>query len=82
VDYICVQRCLSIMVAVVNYCGPVATRLKTGKLAGSPSFEELLRTPHHRAQCGPLYPSCASLYSPLLLCFKTSNTSLSMYSLM
>jgi hypothetical protein len=50
-----VQKCLSTVVAVVNLCGPVATRLRTGKLVGSPSFEELPRTSHHRAQCGLMY---------------------------
>jgi hypothetical protein len=50
-----VQRCLRTVVAVTNLCGPVATRLRTEKLAGSPSFEELPRTSHHMAQYGPLY---------------------------
>jgi hypothetical protein len=54
-DYICLQRCLSIVVAVVNLCGPMVTRLRTGKSAGSPNFEELLKTSHHRARCRPLY---------------------------
>jgi hypothetical protein len=81
VDYIYVQRCLSTMVIVVNLCGPIATRLKTGKSAGSPSFEELPRTSYHRARCGLLYPSSASLCSSSPLCFKTPNTSFSMYSL-
>jgi hypothetical protein len=74
VHYICVQRCLSIVVTVVNLCGPMVTHLKTGKSAESPSFEELSRTSHHRAQCGPSYLSSASLCSSLPLCFKTSNT--------
>jgi hypothetical protein len=34
---------------VANLFGPVVTRLKTGKSAGSPVFEELPRTSHHRA---------------------------------
>jgi hypothetical protein len=55
VDYICVQRCLSTVVTVANLCGPVATHLKTRKSAGSPSFEELSRSSHHRARYGPLY---------------------------
>jgi hypothetical protein len=55
VDYFCVQRCLSIAVAVVNLCGLVVTRLRTVKSAGSPSFEVLPRTSHHRARCGSLY---------------------------
>jgi hypothetical protein len=81
-DYICLQRCLSTVVIVANLYGPVATHLKTKKSAGSPIFEELSSTSHHRARCGPLYPSSASLRSSLPLCFKTLNTSLSMYSLM
>jgi hypothetical protein len=81
VDYICLQRCLSTVVAVINLCGPVATRLKTRKSTRSPNFEVLPRTSHHRARCGPLYPSSASHCSSLPLCFKTLNTSLSMYSL-
>jgi hypothetical protein len=56
-----VQRRLNTVVVVANSCGPMATRLKTGKSTGSPSFEDLLRTSHHRARCGPLYPSSASL---------------------
>jgi hypothetical protein len=67
VNYICVQRCLSTMIVVVNSCGQMVTRLKTGKSTRSPSFEELSRTLHHRAQCGPLYPSSASLLFSLLL---------------
>jgi hypothetical protein len=55
VDYICVQRYLSTMVAMANLCGPMVTRLKTGKSARSPSFEKLLRTSHHRARYGSLY---------------------------
>jgi hypothetical protein len=69
------------MIAVKNLYGPMATRLKTGKSARSPNFEELSRTSHRRAQCEPLYLSSASLCSSLPLCFKTLNTSLSMYSL-
>jgi hypothetical protein len=70
------------MVIVVNLCGPMATRLKIGKSAGSPSFEELPRTSHYRARCRPLYPLSANICSSLPLYFKTSNTLLSMYSLM
>jgi hypothetical protein len=55
VDHSCVQRCLSTVDAVTSLYGPVVTRLRIGKSAGSPSFEELPRTPHHRARCGPLY---------------------------
>jgi hypothetical protein len=49
VDYFCVQRCMSIAVAVANLYDPVMTHLRTGKSAGSPSFKELPRTLHHRA---------------------------------
>jgi hypothetical protein len=76
-----VQRCLGIVVAVTNLCGPVVTRLKIGKSVESLNFEELPRTSYHRARCGPLYPSSASLCGSLSLCFKTSNTSLPMYSI-
>jgi hypothetical protein len=55
VDYISVQTCLSTVVAVENLCGLVATRLRTGKSVGNPSFEELPRTSHHIAWYGPLY---------------------------
>jgi hypothetical protein len=82
VNYIYVQRWLSTMVAVANLCGTVMTRLKTGKSAGSPSFEELPRTSHLRARYESLYRSNARLCSSLSLCFKISNTSLPMYSLM
>jgi hypothetical protein len=54
-NYICVQRCLSTVVAVANLCGPMVTCLKTGKSAESQCFEELSRTPHHKARCGTLY---------------------------
>jgi hypothetical protein len=80
VAHICLQRCLSTVVTVASLCGSVVTHLKTEKPAGSASFKELPRTLHHRAQCEPLYPSSASLCSLLPLCFKTLNTSLSMYS--
>jgi hypothetical protein len=56
-----VQICLSTVVAVANLCDPVATHLRTGKLAGNPSFEDLPRTSHHKARCEPLYPLSASL---------------------
>jgi hypothetical protein len=49
-----VQGYLSTMVAVANLCDPVMTQLKTGKSTGSPSFEELPMTSHHRARCGAL----------------------------
>jgi hypothetical protein len=70
------------VVVVANLCGPVVTCLKTEKSAGSPCFEELSMTLHHRARCGLLYPLSASLCSFLPLCFETSNTSLSMYPFM
>jgi hypothetical protein len=75
-----VQRCMSTVVDVINLYGPMMTHLKTGKSVGSLSFEQQPMTSHHRAQCEPLYPSNASLCSSLSLCFKTLNTSLSMYS--
>jgi hypothetical protein len=50
-----VQRCLSTIDAVASLYGPATTRLRTGKSAGSPSFEEMPMTPHHKARCGPLY---------------------------
>jgi hypothetical protein len=79
VDFYLLQRCLSIVVAVTNLCGPVMTHLRTRKSAMSPSFEELLRTSYHRARCGPLYHQVvASCISSAM--FKTSNTSLSKYS--
>jgi hypothetical protein len=61
------------VVAVVNLCGPMVTCLKTGKSAGSPSFEELPRTSHHRARCGPLYHRVL-VFCNDSACFKTSNT--------
>jgi hypothetical protein len=48
-------KCLSNAGVVVSLCGPVATRLRTGKSARSPSSEELLKTSHLRAQCRLLY---------------------------
>jgi hypothetical protein len=50
-----VQRCLGIVVAVANLCGPIVTCLKTGKSSRSPSFEELPSTSHHRARYSALY---------------------------
>jgi hypothetical protein len=50
-----VQRCLNTVDDVASLYGPAVTRLRTGKSAGSPNFEELSRTPHHRARCEPLY---------------------------
>jgi hypothetical protein len=50
-----VQRCLNTVDDVANLHGPAMTHLRTGKSAGSSSFEELPRTLHHRAQCEPLY---------------------------
>jgi hypothetical protein len=75
-----VQRCQSTVVVVTNLCSPMITHLRTGKSTRSPSFEALPRNLHHRARCGPLYPSSASLLYSLPLYFKTLNTSLSMYS--
>jgi hypothetical protein len=55
VDYICVQRCLSIVAVMTSLFGLMVTRLKTGKSTGSLNFEEQPRTPYHRARCEPLY---------------------------
>jgi hypothetical protein len=74
-----VQRCPSIVVAVTNLCGLVATRLRTGKSTGSPSFDELPRTSYHRTRYGPLYHRVLIFYNASAY-FKTLNTSLSMYS--
>jgi hypothetical protein len=74
-----VERCLNIAVAIANLCGPVATHLRTGKSAESPSYEELLSTSHHRAQCGPLYHRLL-VFCNASACSKTLSTSLSMYS--
>jgi hypothetical protein len=54
VDILYVQRCLSTVAVAVNLCGSMVIHLKTRKSTGSPNFEELLRTSHHRARCGPL----------------------------
>jgi hypothetical protein len=43
-----VQKCLNIVDDVASLYGPAATRLRTEKSTGSPSFEELPRTPHYR----------------------------------
>jgi uncharacterized protein YceK len=52
VDSNCVQRCSSIVTAVVSGCGPVVS-LKAGRRLGSPPRERSLRTSHHRADAGP-----------------------------
>jgi hypothetical protein len=46
---------MNIAGAVASSCGPVATRLRTEKSVGSSSSEEMLRTSHLRARCGPMY---------------------------
>jgi hypothetical protein len=54
-----------------SLCGPVATHRRIEKSPGSLSSEELSRTSHLRARCGPLYrrvPSFVSL--PLYLNFE------------
>jgi hypothetical protein len=73
------QRWLSTAVAVASLCGPVATRLRTGKSTESPSSKELSRTSHLRARCGPLYRRVL-VFCIASTMFKTPNTSLSMYS--
>jgi hypothetical protein len=51
-DLICVQRCLSIVTAVVSGCGPVMSP-RTGKRLGSLPHEQQPRTSHQRADAGP-----------------------------
>jgi hypothetical protein len=56
---------------VASSCGSVATHRRTKKSAGGPSSEELSRTPHLRARCGPLYHRVSSFVSlPLCLNFE------------
>jgi hypothetical protein len=53
--------CISIRIAatpdmcIACWYGSAVTHLRTGKSAENSSFEELMRTPHHRARCGPWY---------------------------
>jgi hypothetical protein len=62
------QKCLSTVGTVASSCGLVVTHQRTGKSAGGPSSEELSRTSHLRARCGPLYHRVSSLVSlPLCL---------------
>jgi hypothetical protein len=75
-----VQRCLNIVDAVESLCGLAATRLRTGKPAGSPCLEELPMTLCLRDRCGPLYRRMLIFCIASAICFKTLNTSLSMYS--
>jgi hypothetical protein len=56
------QRCLNTVDVVASLYDPAATCLRTGKSAGNLSFEELSRTLHHRAGCGPLYRRVLALY--------------------
>jgi hypothetical protein len=79
-DHFYLQRCLSIAVAVANLCGPAVTRPRTGKSAGSPSLEELPRTSHLRTRCETVYHRVLVFCIAFTMCFKTLNTSLSMYS--
>jgi hypothetical protein len=51
-DLICVQRCLSIVTAVVSGCGPVMSP-RTGKRLGSLPHEQQPRTSHQRTDAGP-----------------------------
>jgi hypothetical protein len=58
------QKCQSIVGAVISLCGQMATHRRIEKSAVSLSSEELSRTSHLRARCGPLYhrvPSFVSL---------------------
>jgi hypothetical protein len=68
-----VQRCLSTVVAVANLCGPMVIRLKTGKLAGSPSFKELPRTSHHRAMYVMYYASMLRCWQLVMILVKTNH---------
>jgi hypothetical protein len=43
------------MSVVTSLCGPMTTRRRIGKSAGSLSSEEMSRTSHLMARCGPLY---------------------------
>jgi hypothetical protein len=52
---------------MASLCGPMTTRRRIGKSAGSLS-SELSRTSHLRVQCGPLYRRVSSFVS-LPLCF-------------
>jgi hypothetical protein len=49
------QRCLNTVDVVASLYGPATIHLRTRKSAGSPSFEDLSRTSHLRARCGPMY---------------------------
>jgi hypothetical protein len=51
--------------AAASLCGPMATHRRTEKSAGSLSSEELSRTSHLRARCGPLYSHVPSFVSLL-----------------
>jgi hypothetical protein len=48
------------MGVVASLCGPVATHRRIGKSARSLSSEEVSRTSHLRARCGPLYHRVSS----------------------
>jgi hypothetical protein len=73
-----VQRCQNIVDAVKSLYGLAATRLRTGKSAGSPCLEELPMTLCLRDRCGPLYRRMLIFCIASAICFKTLNTS--MYS--
>jgi hypothetical protein len=71
VDLFWLQKCPNTAVVVASLYDPVVTHRRTGKSAGGPSSEELSRTSHLRAQCGPLYRRVASFVSlPLCLNFE------------
>jgi hypothetical protein len=61
------------VVVVANLCGLVVTHVRIGKSGRSPCFEDLLRTSHHRARCGPLYHRVL-VFCNASACFETSNT--------
>jgi hypothetical protein len=68
--------------ATTHLCGPMVTHWRIGNSAGSLSSEELARTSHLRARCGPLYrsvPSFVSLppclnFEHVMICVLCSNT--------
>jgi hypothetical protein len=71
VDLSWLQKCLSTVSVVASLCSPVVTHRRTRKSDGGPSSEEMSRTSHLRARCGPFYrrvPSFVSL--PLCLNLK------------
>jgi hypothetical protein len=52
-----VQRCPSIVTAVVSGCGPVVS-LRTRKRLGSSHREQQSRASHHRSDASPCIDEC------------------------